>query len=345
MTPRGSLWTLSTRAWCAILAVLISALGGWVGVSAAQFADAPQVATANPAPSAPSSVGTPAIEGAAEDSAAEAELSAAPALALAQPPLLGKTAAEVLALLVVREPDSGADYQRTQQFGEAWMDVDGNGCSTREDILLRDLGDTVLNGCKVMSGAFVDPYSGRAIDFVRGNDTSMLVQIDHVVALYNAWMTGAQHLTQDQRQRLANDPTNLLAVSEATNQSKGAADAATWLPPFAGVHCEYAARQISVKYAYDLWVTSAERDALASVLRACPEQPAYRSGLGSSVRTFGSTPPAATPPAAEPTTPSANVYYENCSAAYAAGVSRIPRGAPGYRPELDRDDDGIACEG
>jgi hypothetical protein len=337
MMQRGGFWTLSTRGWSAIFAITISVLGALVGLSATQAvgeaADGPE--SASPA----ASDGEPTT-----------------ALSILEPPLLGKTAAEVLALLVVHAPDTSVDYQRTQQFGEAWLDVDLNGCSTREDILVRDLSDTVLNGCKVMSGTVVDPYSGAVIDFVRGNDTSMLVQIDHIVSLYNAWTTGAQQLTMDQRQRLANDPTNLLAVSEATNEAKGAEDAATWLPPFAEVHCEYAARQISVKYAYDLWVTPAEHDALASVLRTCPTQPAYASWLSGPTTALGfagtsPSPPSSgvTPsPSTEPTSPSPGVadvaYYENCSAAYAAGVSNIPAGAPGYRPELDRDQDGIACE-
>ncbi|WP_286277127.1 GmrSD restriction endonuclease domain-containing protein [Naasia aerilata] len=253
----------------------------------------------------------------------------------------------MLALLPVRAPDSGADYQRTQDFGQAWMDVDGNACNTRDDVLQRDLKDTVLNGCKVMSGTFTDPYTGQAMTFTRGNDTSTLVQIDHMVALIDAWTSGAQQLTQDQRQRLANDPTNLLAVSDQANQAKSGEDAATWLPTFAGMKCEYAARQISVKYAYGLWVTQPEHDALSTVLRSCPDQPAYRSSLGEPVGT--PTPqPTASPTAAVglvATDTASSVYYANCSAAYAAGVSGIQRDAPGYRGELDRDDDGVACEG
>lgn len=353
VTGMGSIWTLSSRAWGAVLAISIAVLGGWVGLSATQSVDSPPQAEASGSASGSSPAQGGNASGDPGANADESLLEATPAgqvsaLTLVEPPLLGKTALEVLALLPVSAPDTGMEYQRTQQFGEAWLDVDANGCSTREDILLRDLSNTVLNGCKVMSGMVVDPYSGNVLQFVRGNDTSMLVQIDHIVALYNAWTSGAQHLTQDQRQRLANDPTNLLAVSEATNQAKGASDAATWLPPLTDVHCEYAARQISVKYAYQLSVTSAERDALAGVLRVCPEQPAYRSWLGapSAALGFVSPQPVAAPTSspAVPTDGSASVYYENCSAAHAAGASNLPVGAPGYRPELDRDLDGIACE-
>jgi hypothetical protein len=345
MNRGGGLWTLSGRGWFGVFAIVIAALLVWICVSTAQSSASAEGSTSRSAPDAPPVPGADSGTGAAGASPSPASTDSG--LSIAEPPRLGKTAVQVLALLTVRGPDSGAGYQRTQKFGPAWMDVDGNGCDTRDDILKRDLKDVVLNGCKVMSGEFVDPYTGNPMTFTRGNDTSAFVQIDHMVALLDAWTTGAQELSQDQRQRLANDPTNLLAVSDRTNEQKSAADAASWLPPFAGIHCEYAARQISVKYAYGLWVTKAEHNALAAVLRSCPDQPAYRSSLGASVT------PRTPTPSASPTDIQGLVgggtgtapYYENCSAAYAAGVSRIERGSPGYRAELDRDDDGIACEG
>jgi hypothetical protein len=319
-------------------------LGIWVGVDSTQSTNASTMTEnsgkAQRVPDAGTGANAPTDGSPTSDAAANASVT------VVEPPLLGKTATQVLALLKVRREDSAAAYQRTQDFGEAWMDVAGNGCDTRDDILQRDLKDIVLNGCKVMSGAFVDPYTGQTLSFTRGNDTSPLVQIDHIVALLDAWTTGAQELTEEQRQRLANDPTNLLAVSERANQDKSADDAAQWLPPLAGIHCEYAARQISVKFAYGLWVTQSEHDALAKALRSCPDQPAYRSSLS------GTVGPRTPSPTASPTDAvgflggtGTTEYYANCSAAYAAGVSRIPRGAPGYRPELDRDNDGIACEG
>ena len=339
MNRRGGFWTLSGRGWLAAFAVVIALLGVWVGVDATH----PTSATASggnvgsaSSVSVTSGGGTlaPAADTPTTDS------SKTSSAALVEPPLLGKTAVAVLALLPIRGADSGANYQRTQDFGEAWLDVDRNGCDTRDDILLRDLKNTVLDGCKVMSGKFVDPYTGQPMSFTRGNDTSTLEQVDHMVALMDAWTTGAQHLTQDQRERLANDPTNLLAVSARTNEAKSDADAAKWLPPFVAMHCEYAARQISVKYAYGLWLTKPEHDALVAILRSCPDQPAYRSSLGA---VEGSRTPA---PTASPTDSGGSVvYYASCSAAYAAGVSNIQRGAPGYRSALDGDADGIACEG
>lgn len=172
-----------------------------------------------------------------------------------------------------RAPKTG--YSR-DQFGAAWADVDHNGCDTRNDILNRDLTDKTYKAnthdCVVASGVLQDPYTGTRIDFVRGQDTSTAVQIDHVVALSDAWQKGAQQLTEDERRNLANDPYNLLAVDGPSNQRKSDGDAATWLPANTGFRCEYVARQIGVKQKYRLWVTQAEHDAMANVLATCPAQ-------------------------------------------------------------------------
>ena len=46
--------------------------------------------------------------------------------------------------------------------------------------------------------------------------------------------------------------------------------------------------------------------------------------------------------ASRPSSP--NIYYRNCDTARAARAAPIYRGQPGYRPALDRDNDGGACE-
>jgi hypothetical protein len=162
------------------------------------------------------------------------------------------------------------------QFGPAWADVDRNGCDTRNDILKRDLTNEVFkektNGCTVLSGTLVDPFSGETINFVRGVATSSEVQIDHMVALSNAWQTGAFKLTADQRKAFANDPLNLLAVKGRLNSQKGDADAATWLPPLKSYRCEYVSRQIAVKVKYKLWFTAPEKEAMIRILKTCPEK-------------------------------------------------------------------------
>jgi hypothetical protein len=166
-------------------------------------------------------------------------------------------------------------YTRAQ-FGPTWADVDRNGCDTRNDILKRDLTDEVFKektrNCVVQSGTLVDPYSGETINFNRGNTSSMEVQIDHVVALSNAWQTGAFKLTIKERTALANDPMNLLAVKGRLNSQKNDGDAATWLPPLKSYRCDYVARQIAVKIKYKLWFTAPEKEVMVRILKSCPEK-------------------------------------------------------------------------
>ena len=167
-----------------------------------------------------------------------------------------------------RAPKSG--YKRTQ-FGDGWEMKAG--CDMRNIILHRDLVDvTVSDDCKVLAGTLLDPYTGKQISFVRGESTSALVQIDHVVALSNAWQTGAQQLLPEERIGLANDPLELLAVDGNANQQKSDGDAATWLPANKAFRCQYVARQIAVKVKYRLWVTAPEKIAMQTVLSKCPEQ-------------------------------------------------------------------------
>lgn len=155
-----------------------------------------------------------------------------------------------------------------KQFGDGWGKLDG--CSVREVVLARDLQDEKIDEhCKVLSGVLHDPYTGKTIQFRRGPESSKAVQIDHVVALSDAWQKGAQALSEQDRVRLANDPLNLLASEGQANQNKGDADAATWLPPNKDFRCQYVARQIAVKKKYHLWVTEAEKTAMRGVLRAC----------------------------------------------------------------------------
>jgi hypothetical protein len=187
-----------------------------------------------------------------------------------------------LATLAVkgRAPKSGYDRDR---FGQAWVDVDRNGCDTRNDILRRDLTSFVLkagtHGCLVLSGTLHDPYTGATIPFVRGQRTSTAVQIDHVVALSDAWQKGAQGWDAAKRERFANDPLNLLAVDGPSNSRKGDGDAATWLPPAKGYRCRYVARQVAVKAAYGVWVTRAEKAAITRILASCPGQPLPAAGV------------------------------------------------------------------
>ena len=196
-------------------------------------------------------------------------------VAIGQAPLEAstKTAVAVLETLAVKGRAPKTGYERSQ-FGPTWSDVDRNGCDTRNDILYRDLtSKTFKSGtqnCVVLTGVLIDPYSGEKISFVRGVGSSMDVQIDHVVALSNAWQTGAFKLSYDKRLAFANDPMNLLAVKGRLNSQKGDGDAATWLPPRKDIRCAYVAQQIVVKAKYKLWVTPSEKAAMVALLEKCP---------------------------------------------------------------------------
>lgn len=176
-----------------------------------------------------------------------------------------------------RAPKTG--YSRSQ-FGQRWSDdvsvqFGHNGCDTRNDILQRDLINATFKpgtrDCVVLTGELADPYTGQTIHFERGQDTSNMVQIDHVVALSDAWQKGAQQLSPEDRQNLANDPLNLLAVDGPANQQKRDSDAASWLPASKSFRCQYVARQVVVKHKYRLWATPAEFEVLQRWLETCSE--------------------------------------------------------------------------
>ena len=168
-----------------------------------------------------------------------------------------------------RAPKTG--YTRSQ-FPH-WSDPDRNGCDARNDILKRDLTDITFKvgtrDCKVIAGQLLDPFSGKVITF---STTKVVIDIDHVVALSNAWQTGAAYFDKNTRLLIANDPINLLAVDAKLNRQKGDGDAATWLPPNKSSRCEYVARQVAVKSKYKLWVTEPEKVAITKILSNCVDQ-------------------------------------------------------------------------
>ena len=191
-------------------------------------------------------------------------------------PAASGTALAVLETLPVKELGPQSGYDREEDFGPSWYDVDGNGCDTRNDILRRDFEDiTREDWCLVYTGVIDDPYTGETINFTRGRGTSNKVQIDHIVALSNAWKTGAPALSYELRVAFANDPLNLVAVDGPTNGSKGDDSADWWLPPQRSTWCWYVSTQVSVKAAYKLWVTPDEKVAMKQVLTTCPTQKAF----------------------------------------------------------------------
>ena len=186
-------------------------------------------------------------------------------------PAAANDALTALNQLEVKGRAAKTGYSRAQ-FPH-WSDPDRNGCDTRNDTLKRDLTNITYKvgtrDCKVVGGQLLDPFSGKSITF---SSTKSNIDIDHLVALSNAWQTGAAYFDKAKRTQIANDPLNLLAVDAKLNRQKGDSDAATWLPPAKSFRCEYVAAQIAVKVKYSLWLTAPEKSAMSKVLESCPEQ-------------------------------------------------------------------------
>lgn len=238
--PTAARRSLRRRALAAVVIAVLVVVGSWL----VGLVDPPGLAS--PAPWAGSQIGSIPAERLASAKAALGRITVA-----------GRAA------------KTGYDRER---FGEAWDDVDRNGCDTRNDILGRDLREVIFTKgsphCIVASGMLDDPYTAKHISFARGQ-RSADVQIDHIVALSDAWQKGAQQWSAEQRRAFANDPANLLAVDGPANQEKGDGDLATWLPPQKSYRCEYAVRVVEIKAEYRLWMTGAEHDKAAELLNQC----------------------------------------------------------------------------
>jgi hypothetical protein len=275
-------------------------------------------------------------------------------------PSVGPTgaAADLLAGIAVKGRAAKTGYERAA-FGPAWADADRNGCDTRNDILRRDLTQVSIRpstrGCVVVAGLLSDPYTGRSMNFAKSHASS--VQIDHVVALSNAWQSGAAQWPAAKRVAFANDPINLLAVEGAVNQAKGDGDAATWLPPRKVYRCAYVARQIAVKHEYGLWVTGAENAAMSRILQACPGQgvPAGPAAPISPISPVSPVEPAPDPAAAKAPAPVGTAApraagmldprFPSCAQARQSGYGGYVRGQdPEFDWYRDGDQDGVVCE-
>lgn len=170
-----------------------------------------------------------------------------------------------------------APYSR-EAFGRAWVDLGGNGCNQRDDVLVRDAEPSTVRvqqqgRCNhdVLAGTWVDPYTGRTMVFTNLKDRSQAqaIQIDHVVPLVEAWVSGAHGWDDYRRLVFANDLDNLLAVDGPTNARKGANDPAVWRPRKA-YQCDYAKRWVAVKTAWGLAMDDSERAALTEMIGYCP---------------------------------------------------------------------------
>jgi hypothetical protein len=169
-------------------------------------------------------------------------------------------AARLTRLRVAQEgPRDG--YER-DLFG-GWIDADGDGCDTRCEVLAAERRASLPG---LAGGGWRSLYDGYTTA-----DPSEL-EVDHVVALAEAWDSGASGWTADRRRAFANDldlPGALVAVTAATNRSKGARDPASWQPPDRSAWCEFGAAWVDVKAKWDLTVDRDELAALTNLLEGC----------------------------------------------------------------------------
>lgn len=168
-----------------------------------------------------------------------------------------------LSSLTVRSEESMTGYSR-EKFPH-WITISGT-CDTRETVLKRDADSvTVGSNCYPTSGRWYSYYDGAV--WTAASD----LDIDHIVALAEAWRSGASHWTTSQRQSFANDLSGpqLIAVTDNVNQSKGDQDPSSWKPPRTGAYCGYAKFWIHTKYRWGLHLQSSEKSALQSMLNTC----------------------------------------------------------------------------
>ncbi|MBT2390772.1 HNH endonuclease family protein [Streptomyces maoxianensis] len=196
--------------------------------------------------------------------AATGLLATAPAAQAAPPtPISAATARTYLGQLTVKAEGSSTGYSR--DLFPHWSTQSGT-CNTREVVLKRD-GQNVQqdSSCAAVSGTWYSEYDGATWTVASDLD------IDHVVALAEAWRSGANSWTTSQRQAFANDLTRpqLIAVTDNVNQAKSDLDPAEWMPPRTAYRCTYARMWVHVKHHWNLSVDSAEKSTLQSVLNGC----------------------------------------------------------------------------
>ncbi len=274
---------------------------------------------------------------------ATTEQAAAPTSSTSTTPNADGTVAaiELLALITVQN-ERGAGYDR--DLFPHWEDFDRDGCDTRQEVLIRDS----------LSPAQIDPYRCRVVEgdwfsTYDGQSTSLPsdIDIDHVVALKEAWDSGAWDWSVRARTLFANDLTDrrsLIAVSDNSNQSKSDKDPSNWMPPRRGDWCRYLGDWVAIKVRWNLSMDPSEFGRIQNLLedecvglRVVPPAPAPVStaSAGGGSGSGGTSTTSAT----------SDVYYANCTAVRAAGAAPLLAGEPGYRRALDRDGDGVACEG
>ena len=167
-----------------------------------------------------------------------------------------------LADLSVAASGSMSGYSR-EEFGHGWS-TQSDHCDSRVDVLKAEDEVTPPSGCAISSGRWVSLYDGITVTSAHDLD------IDHLVPLANAWVSGARSWTDTQRATFANDvATELIAVSAHSNRSKGDQPPPGYEPPNRAEDCQYAVRWIAVKIKYHLSIQRTEHDALDQMLTTC----------------------------------------------------------------------------
>ncbi len=169
-------------------------------------------------------------------------------------------------LRVARERSRG--YQR-EKFVH-WVDADGDGCDTRDEVLRREAvkDPSVGPGCNLDGGEWFSYYDAESVE-----DSSDL-DIDHLVPLAEAWGSGARGWTDGTRQRFANDlgdQRSLVAVTASSNRSKSDRDPAEWLPR-TKARCRYVREWVVVKTRWQLRVNGAEKRTVTRLVDRCADR-------------------------------------------------------------------------
>lgn len=272
------------RGWLAGAVLLCVLAGIGYAVWSPRSAPSPsgdRASTASNAGPAPSPSRASAVPTTAVGECLPASVDGIPAQPHDQRPVPDAVAARTALAGLPVAPRSGGDTYCRGRFGpDTWPDLDRNGCSTRQDVLVRQAATVTTRRiaahdktcAEAISGSWIDPYTGATMTFSNLKDPSQAqrIQIDHLVPLYNAWVSGARDWTDAQRVAFANDlaAPELRAVGGDVNFTKNHAGPETWAPPTAQ-QCDYARAFVAVKATYRLTVTLPERDALASMLLTC----------------------------------------------------------------------------
>ena len=236
-------------------------------------------------------------------------------------------------LPVAKEVTSG--YER-EMFNH-WVDADGDCQDARTEVLLEESRKKARGRCEATKGVWLSAYDGVTLKRPGGLD------IDHMVPLKEVWESGADAWDDEQREAYANDlgdPRTLIAVTAATNRSKGDQDPADWMPDAASYHCTYVADWVAVKIRWSLFVDRTEKAALKKIAAGCddPEITVRLAQAGPSEGDPGQGDAPAGGSGADP-------RFDTCAKATAKGYGPYRKGRDAeYEWYRDGDKDGTVCD-